>query len=204
MKKYRLTLAFALTAVIAIALATTTVNWVIGNLAEDNLVRIAEENTARDGVHIQSMMAVGSQHSMPGMAATGGQRSMDGTASAGAAEGDNTMEDMQRPVPLSLKSLVQQMPDGHSQLVEGLSIPKMSLLDPSGTVVWSTDSQSISTSKLESPLYQQAIAGGTASRLARAQDVIDAMGVSRRMDIVETHLHLPVQQARGVVGGEPA
>ena len=97
MKKYRLTLAFALTAVIAIALATTTVNWVIGNLAEDNLVRIAEENTARDGVHIQSMMAVGSQHSMPGMAATGGQRSMDGTASAGAAEGDNTMEDMQRP-----------------------------------------------------------------------------------------------------------
>ena len=92
------------------------------------------------------------------------------------------------------------MPDGHSQLVEGLSIPKMSLLDPSGTVVWSTDSQSISTSKLESPLYQQAIAGGTASRLARAQDVIDAMGVSRRMDIVETHLPLRETPSGQIIG----
>ena len=76
MGKYRLTLLFVVTAMVVIAMvviafAAVTVNLVIGNLAEDNLIKIAEENTARDGTHMQSMMRMmapmGGQHSMKGM-----------------------------------------------------------------------------------------------------------------------------------------
>ncbi len=54
-QRTRLTILFACTALVVIAIATIVVNLVIGNLAEDNLLRIAEENTARDALHIQSM-----------------------------------------------------------------------------------------------------------------------------------------------------
>ena len=56
MRKYRLTLLFAAPAMVVIAIAAIVVNQITGNLAEDNLIRFAEENTARDGSHIQSMM----------------------------------------------------------------------------------------------------------------------------------------------------
>ena len=61
MRKYRLTLMFALTAIVVTSIAAVIVNRVIGNLAEDNLVRTAEENTAQDAVHLQAMMRTG-QH----------------------------------------------------------------------------------------------------------------------------------------------
>ena len=55
-KKYRLTWMFAIIAALVISITTVTLNWSIGNLAEDNLVRAAEENTARDAEHMQAMM----------------------------------------------------------------------------------------------------------------------------------------------------
>ena len=47
-RKYRLSLLFAATAVLVISIATITVNRIIGDLTENNLMRIAEENTVRD------------------------------------------------------------------------------------------------------------------------------------------------------------
>ena len=82
-RKYRLTFYFAITAIMLIAAATILVNIVIGNLAEDNLIRIARENTARDGLHIQSMMRM--NHSM-------GIASSTGTGHSGAA-----MKDWRQP-----------------------------------------------------------------------------------------------------------
>ena len=55
MRKYRLTLLFAVTAVVVIAIAAIIANHVIGNLAEDNLIKIAEDNTAREALHIEAM-----------------------------------------------------------------------------------------------------------------------------------------------------
>ncbi len=56
MKKYRLALMFAVTAMMVIAVAALTVNIVIGDAAEKNLVGIAVENSARDAAHIESLL----------------------------------------------------------------------------------------------------------------------------------------------------
>ena len=89
-RTYRLTILFAITAVVVIALAAAMVNRVIGDLAEDNLIRIAEENTARDTLHIQAMMRRG--------------HSMQDISSTGAADGGTAMQRMRQPVPLTLES----------------------------------------------------------------------------------------------------
>lgn len=77
MRKYRLTLLFAITALVAIAVAALITNRVTGDLAENNLIRIAEENTARDGLHMEAMM-----------------------------RREHHMSDMQQPVALTLDQLV--------------------------------------------------------------------------------------------------
>ena len=56
MSKFRLTWMFVAVSVVVISIATVIVTRVVGNLAEDNLVRVAEENAARDAIHIQSML----------------------------------------------------------------------------------------------------------------------------------------------------
>lgn len=58
-RKYRLTILFAATAVLVITIATVAVNHVIGNLAEGNLIRSAEETTIRDAEHIQAIQLAG-------------------------------------------------------------------------------------------------------------------------------------------------
>ena len=83
-RKYRLTLLFAITSIALIAAAAMLVNIVVGNLAENNLIRIAEENTARDGLHIQSMMRGG--HSMDSDAPNGKMHSQ-------------TIDGMEQPMP---------------------------------------------------------------------------------------------------------
>ena len=88
MRKFRLVFFFAITALIVITVAAAVAYRSFGHVAESNLVRIAEENTLRDALHIQSMMRTGnSMHSIaPG-------RSVD--------SGD----DMKRPTPLTLEYL---------------------------------------------------------------------------------------------------
>ena len=56
MKRYRLTLLFAATAVVAIAVAAVVVNLVVGNVAEDNLVKMAEDNTLREAIHVEALI----------------------------------------------------------------------------------------------------------------------------------------------------
>ena len=62
MKDYRLTLYFAIAAMVFMSAAAVVGYRTFGGLAERNLVRIAEENTDRDAQHIQSMMR--GSHSM--------------------------------------------------------------------------------------------------------------------------------------------
>ena len=127
MQRFRLTAYFVLTALVVIALAAVVVNRLVGDLARGNLIRIAEENTARDAVHIQAMMRRG--HSMRGMPTPNGK----------------AIQDIPQPRPLSLEYLTS--PEGlsgsYQMLVEGLSIVKLNLFDLNGTTVWSTDSKTI-------------------------------------------------------------
>ena len=170
-RKYRLTLLFAVVAMVVIALAAFLVNHVIGSLAQDNLIRIAEENTARDGLHIQSMMRTG--HSMPGMSSAGALTDSSGMQdmqqpmskdmpSAGAmTDNGNAMEDMQQPMPLDLETLAG--PHGLTttipMLTEGFNIVKFELYDLDGMTLWSSDPGNIGTTIRENPSYEKAAAG---------------------------------------------
>ena len=137
-RKYRLTLLFALTAVAVIVLAAYIANRVIGNLAENHLISMAQENTARDAEHIQSMMRN-----------MGDFKSMSGMSSAHATESGNTMEEMQQHMPMSLEFLAspEGLPNNYHHLVEGLNIVETILFDPNGFAVWSTDVANLDKTK---------------------------------------------------------
>ena len=67
-RKFRLTLLFAVTAFVVIVAAAFITNYIIGNLAEDNLLRIAEENTARDAEQLYRVftnLTMNAQDAMP-------------------------------------------------------------------------------------------------------------------------------------------
>ena len=181
--KYRLSVLFALTAVVVIVAAATVANRVIGNLAEENLKRIAEENTARDAEHMQAMLRR--------------QDATDMTSAAGTAKDGQSMQSMQSPKSLTLEFLTG--PEGLDKtfphLVEGLSMVKMNIFDLNGTTVWSTDSRTIGITKRESPLFAKGVVGETSSKLVKNHKVVHLDGVSRPIDVVETYL--PLRDARG-------
>jgi len=180
MKKYRLTLFFVVTSVVVIVVAAIIVNRIIGELAEDNLVRIAEENTARDALHIQSMMR--GQNSTPGLPSE---------------------QDVQQPMPLTLESLAGPeglLPSNFPMLVEGLNIVKFNLFDLNGRTVWSSDPETLGISKRESPLYQKALTGGLSSKLAQDHELTDVSGVRHRLDVVETYVPLRQTPSGEIIG----
>ena len=206
MRRYRLTLLFAITAVVVITVAAVVVNYVIGNLAEDNLIEIAEENTTRDGAHIQSMLRMmvpmGSMGTMETMA---GQDSMQGKGVEGSDDDRGPMPGMEQSARITLESLAgpKGLPSSYPGLVEGLNIVKLDLLGLDGKTVWSTDPGSIGTTNPESPLYQRASEGGISSKLVNDQDLIDFSGVTRRLDVVQTYIPVrdtPSGQIIGLMG----
>ena len=79
--KYRLTIILIVTVSVVLAVTGIIVNIVASNLAEENLLRVTEENTARDMLHMTSMMT--QQSMMP----------------------SNAMQGMEQPNPLTLESL---------------------------------------------------------------------------------------------------
>ena len=178
MRRFRLTLSFVVTALLVMTGATIGVNLLAGRLAEQNLLRVTEENTARDAAHIQSMM-LGS-HRMPGMGSAPTPTTEDG------------MPRTQPPVPLSLDSLAG--PEGLSRtfrgLVEGLHVVKLNIFDLTGKTVWSTDPGTVGVPKRENELFNAATSGATSSKLARGRDLTDLEGVRRSLDVVETYLPL--------------
>lgn len=195
-RRWRLTFFFVVTALLAIAIAVIIVNRIIGDLAKDNLVRITEENTARDAEHIQSMMRI--------MGPTVADHSMQEIPFAEAKADAQEMQVMQQSNPLSLERLTS--PEGLTStfpmLVEGFNIVKFNLFDLNGNTLWSTDPASVGISQREGPLYQTALAGGISSKLAEDHNVIFLDGVNRRGDVVETYIPLrdfPSGQVIGVM-----
>ena len=55
-QKYKITLLFAFTALVFIAVTAILVHQIIGRLTENNLARIAEEHASQDALRIESMI----------------------------------------------------------------------------------------------------------------------------------------------------
>ena len=200
MRKFRLTKYFIITALMVMTFTTIAVNLIAIHLAEENLVRITEENTVRDAAHIQSMIR--GEHAMPHMSTVGDAHTGDAVSqpqmpipSPEETDDGRPTEQSRRPDVLTLDFLAG--PDGLSRslpaLVEGLNIVKINLFDLRGKTVWSTDPATLGITKGESPLYQAAVSGGIGSKLAKKHDIVDLDGVPRRIDLVETYM--PVMES---------
>ena len=181
MEKYRLTVIFTITALVVITAAALVVTRVVGHLTEENLVRIAEENTARDALHIQAMM-----------------RRQDHDV----ADSVGTLQNAEHPRPLTLEGVTgpSGLPTTYPHLVEGLNMVKLNVFDLNGTTVWSSDPAAIGVTKRESPLFAKAAAGGISSKLKRDHDVVHLDGAVRRVDVVETYLPLRETPGGKIVG----
>ena len=185
LQKWRLTFFFVVTALLALAVAVILVNRVIGNHTEANLIRVAEENTARDAIHMQAMMR---RHD-----------SMD-TMSLGGTATDT--KHLGQPMMLSLESLTgpEGLDSSYQMLLEGLSIVKLNLFDLNGTTVWSTDPSTIGVTNRESPLFGKAATGEASSKLAKDHEVVHLDGVVRSIDVVETYVPLRATRGGKIIG----
>ena len=193
MRRFRLTIFFVMVSVVVIAIAAAVVNHVVGRLAEDNLIRIAEENTARNAKHVMSMMG-----------AMEGQPSMQGTTSADSTGRDGKMREMQQPMGMTMEYLASPggLPSNYPMLVDGLNIVKLILFDTNGFVAWSTDlvNLDITKPKRKGSLYWNALEGEIASKFVRNKEVTDLDGVQRSLDIVETYMPLTDTSSGQVIG----
>ena len=206
-------------------MAVILVNLVIGDLAQANLTRMAEENTARDALHIQSMMRgahiaqgmssvgdAGSDHPMTAMPPLSPLAESDQngdakshpqpTSSHGSTPSDTSLLDAPKPVLLTREFLTspQGLPTTYPMLVDGLKIVKLNLFDLRGNAIWSSDPTTVGIIKRESRLYQAAVAGGTSSKLVTGNEIVDLNGVRGRFDVVETYLPLRETPSGRIVG----
>ena len=182
-RQYRLSLLFAATAVLVISVAAIAVNQTIGGLAENNLIRIAEENTVRDAEHMQAMLR--RDHAMHTTSLTSG------------VAGGSGPETTHQTVALDLDRLTGPggLPVRFPTLLEGLNIVKMNVFDLNGTTVWSTDSKTIGATKRESPFFANAAVGNPSSKLVQDHEIVHLDGVVRPIDVVETYV--PLRATRG-------
>jgi len=147
--RWRLTVLFVATAVLAISIAILIINRISGDLAESNLIRTSEENTAREALHIQAMMRQAK--------ARGNIPSASGNATTGTG----------RPLPLTLDYLAgpEGLPRNFRELIDGLNVIKINLFDLNGMTVWSSDPKTISDTRRENPLFREAVTGRHSSKL---------------------------------------
>ena len=194
-RKYRMTLIFAVSAALFILAAVIAVSLLVGNLAEDNLIRLAEENTIREARHLKSMaerMLV-----MPD-----GQQSMAGMASADASSGPGALAGQPQPVPNTMDFLASPagLPSFYEMLVEGLVVPRLSLLALDGSVLWSSDPDVVGRVFPIAGLLDKAAVDGVASKFRRDKELTDSDGVRRRIDVMEMYLPIPDANKGRIIG----
>ena len=208
MRKYRLTTLFIFTAVVSIALAASIVNLVVGRLAENNLTRIAEEQSAREAVHLEAMLS--GQQSMEGTttSATGGGHAVRDAVgalphivSSEALSGD-TLPAVESLQPLTVETLkaVDRLLSMVPTMAAGLNVVKVSLLDLNGTTLWSTDPSTIGKADYSSDLIRKASEQGIGSEFIRDVQLVDFGNASRRADVVETYLPLRDSASAQITG----
>ena len=204
MSKFRFTWMFVAVSVVVISTATVIVTRVVGNHAEDNLVRVAEENATRNALHIQSMLR--GHHPIDPVA---GERSADGHQEGMVTGHDLTQPSHGAPVMtdhymvpatqdsagLDLDHVASELPGAFPSLVEGLKVVKAQLYDLDGDVVWSTFGGEPGMDKEGCPQFEAVLGGQVSSRLAYDFDLVDPQGQRGRFDVVRTCI--PLEQVPG-------
>jgi len=202
-RRFRLTWLFVLVSVVLISVATAIVTRIVGNLAETNLVRAAEENAARDALHIQSMLRVHHQKQpAAGAAAEEAHTMVDGQHSMRSAQAvmtDQHPGTAQQSTQLNLDHVARDLPDTFSSMVEGLKVVKAELYDPRGAVVWSTQPGEIGR-KEDCPRFEAVLGGRISSKLAYGLNLMDRYGLTRDFDVVRTCIPLRETAAGPVIG----
>jgi len=194
-RKYRLTLIFAVSAALYILAVVVAVNLLVGNLAEDNLIRLAEKTTIREARHLQSMAE--RMLAMPD-----GQQSMAGMAPTDASSGPGELTGQPQPVPNTMDFLASPagLPGIYEMLVEGLVVPRLSLLDLDGSVLWSSDPDVVGRVYPVAGLLDKAAVDGIASSFRRGVDLTDFDGIRRRIDVMEMYLSIPDAATGRIIG----
>ena len=168
--RYRLTVYFVLTALVSITVALLVVNQVIGGIAEENLTAVAEKIAVRDSIHLQAML----RGNGSGMQHTGMQMADMPTPEA-MTPGMPGMHEVALPQdgPLTLEYLAgpQGLSGQYSDLVHGLDLVSLELLDLDHNSLWSTDPQIQLLSPAARSLAGKPLAGFCATRSRRIQDL---------------------------------
>jgi signal transduction histidine kinase len=191
-RKWMLTILFAVTAIIAIPLAAIIVNRVVGDLAEGDLIQLAEENTLREARHVQSMTL---RMLEPADGATPGGATMETGET-------RTVRSGSQPISAALALLAgpQGLPGVFEALVQGFNVARLSLLDLKGGVVWSSDPNIVGTTGPETRLIDEAVKHGIASEFMKDNEMTDFRGVTRRVDVMEMYLPIPDAVTGEIVG----
>ena len=187
--RYRLTVYFVLTALVSITVALLVVNQVIGGIAEENLTAVAEKIAVRDSIHLQAML----RGNGSGMQHTGMQMADMPTPEA-MTPGMPGMHEVALPQdgPLTLEYLAgpQGLSGQYSDLVHGLDLVSLELLDLDHNSLWSTDPQIQLLSPAASTNYQLAVQGEISSKLVRWEELPTLDQASPPRDLLEVYLPL--------------
>ncbi len=188
-REFRLTLLFTGAAMVCVVVAALVVNNAVGRSAEDNLIRIAEEKTARDALHLQAMMRTG-------------QLVLHGVPPTGDVDRGHVMDSTVGSTPLTVEFLLSPLglPGNFQALVEGLNIAKFVLFDLAGDILWSSDPALVGRNEYQSLPYRLALAGGVSSKLARQERLVLPNGTADRLDLVATYMPLRETPGGRIIG----
>ena len=161
MKNYRLTLMFVITSLVVITATTFVVNNIVGKLTEDNLIEIAEANSVRDAMHVQSMIrSIG-----VGNNAASNTTQIAPVPSLAKDSHTESLNSETQFKNLSLENLTG--PNGltaiHEDLAQGFDFSRIDLIDLSGHVVWSTKPANLGLNLRNKPAFSDALIGRTSS-----------------------------------------
>ena len=192
------------------------VNQVIGEIAEEQLTRMAERNAVRNSLHLQAMLrgsANSRQHAGMPMPGTQSEGAMPETMPEAMPETmPETMPVMGevalvRSEPLTLEFLAG--PEGLSRqyvdLVQGLDLVGLELLDLERNSLWSTNPQTKISSPVSNPKYHLAVEGEISAELVRVEmppalNQASPDQASPTQDLLNVYLPLRSTAAGPVVG----
>ena len=201
-RKFHLTQFFVVVSLVAATVATVVVNRVVGQIGEDNLIRVAQEDVDRDAAHIQSMIR--GRHSdtltshADGVPAGNGHMAQS-TASEATSDRDHTTHAANQTTDMTLEHLAADLPTMFNDLVTGPKVEELNLFDTEGQLVWSSHGKRPRTKPPDSN-YWKASSGERASEFITGKTITGPDGTSRSADVVETYLPLRDGESGTVVG----
>lgn len=182
--KYRLTIFFGIAAMVIIFGATFVMSHILGRIAENNLVRLAENSITSDAVQILS--AIRRTELPQGMVSSG--------PVSGASSPNKSA--INREWLKGSKELSKTLPT----LVEKYSIVSLSLYDPDGQSVWSTDPTANRGIDQANPIFSVALAGSISSSFLQDKEVSDFGGARQSISVVQTYLPVRTVSSSDVSG----